>query len=180
MYAKNHTDAMIWDDPETHRALIERLSDEWPDGWALSLHASSLRTILPMCPSDVRVGAMCKGFSQIRTIRVQYAWESVIWRGGRSERKGWCTNGITRDWIVYGNRPQARTEESLTGRKPLAISEWIFDLLGAESGDTLDDLFPGTGAVTAAWHKYMRETPPMNFASLFAEVPRPRERPQKR
>jgi hypothetical protein len=168
LYARHHPDAMAWDDPETHRRLIERLSDEWPDGWALSLHAPSLRTLLPMCPPDVRVGAACKDFCQIRTLRVQYAWEPVIWRGGRSDRSGWLTDGIVRDWINYGNRPAARTADSLTGRKPMAFSAWVFDLLGAEPGDTLDDLFPGTGAVMAAWHKHMRGPPQMAFSELFA------------
>lgn len=36
LYAKYHPDALIWDDPETHRKLIQRLVDEYPDGWALS------------------------------------------------------------------------------------------------------------------------------------------------
>jgi hypothetical protein len=156
LYAKHHPDAMIWDDPETHRALIERLSDEWPDGWALSLHAPSLRTLLPMCPDDVRVGAACKAFAQMRPIRVQYMWEPVIWRGGRT--------------VIYGNQPEPRIEDRFVGKKPLAFCEWVFDLLGAEPGDTLDDLFPGTGAVTAAWHKYTRGPPQMAFAPLFAEV----------
>jgi hypothetical protein len=28
---------------------------------------------------------------------------------------------------------------------------WLFGLLGAAPGDQLDDLFPGSGAVTRAW-----------------------------
>lgn len=36
-YAHLHSEAYVWDDPETHRRLIERLCDEWPDGWAMSL-----------------------------------------------------------------------------------------------------------------------------------------------
>jgi hypothetical protein len=45
LYAKHHPEALIWDDPETHRRLIERLVDEYPDGWAMSLHVPSLRVL---------------------------------------------------------------------------------------------------------------------------------------
>jgi hypothetical protein len=33
------------------------------------------------------------------------------------------------------------------GAKPAAVCRWIFTLLGAAPGDTLDDLFPGSGSV---------------------------------
>jgi hypothetical protein len=38
--------------------------------------------------------------------------------------------------------------------KPAAFAEWIFRLLGAVPGDTFADLFPGSGAITRAWHLY--------------------------
>jgi len=169
-YGRHHPEALVWDDPKTHRDLINRLSDEWPDGWVLSLHAPSLRTLLPMCPADVRVGAACKGFAQVRPMRVQYAWEPIIWRGGR-KAKAPRPDAILRDWIVYGNRPRARTDDGIMGRKPLEFCEWIFDVLGAEAGDILDDLFPGNGSVTAAWHKRISAPPQMAFSPLFAERP---------
>jgi len=37
------------------------------------------------------------------------------------------------------------------GAKPAAVCRWIFTLLGACPGDTLDDLFPGSDAVGRAW-----------------------------
>lgn len=163
LYAKHHPDALIWDDPETHRRLIERLCDEWPDGWALSLHVPSLRTILPMCPPDVRVGAACKQFVQIRPTRVQWAWEPVIWRGGRKGR----VPQSPFDWVIWppGKRMASR-DGGLIGGKPRAFCRWVFSLLGAQRGDTLDDLFPGTGAVTAAWREYVGEP---DQRPLFAE-----------
>ena len=42
----------------------------------------------------------------------------------------------------------------MIGAKPAAVCRWIFTLLGAASGDTLDDLFPGSGAVGRAWAAY--------------------------
>ena len=37
------------------------------------------------------------------------------------------------------------------GAKPAVFARWVFDLLGAAPGDALDDLFPGSGAITRAW-----------------------------
>jgi hypothetical protein len=166
MYVKHHPEALIWDDPETHRRLIERLSDEWPDGWALSLHVPSLRTLLPMCPPDVRVGSACKTFAQIRPTRVQWFWEPVIWRGGRKTR----VSQSPRDWLQYNTAPRSAARDGgLIGGKPMAYCLWVFSLLGAERGDTLDDLFPGTGAVTAAWKAFQAQplsAPPLPLEAL--------------
>jgi len=45
----------------------------------------------------------------------------------------------------------ARFGGELPGRKPIAFCAWLFDCLGMVPGDTLDDLFPGTGIVARAW-----------------------------
>lgn len=39
----------------------------------------------------------------------------------------------------------------LIGRKPLAFCVWLFELLGAQPGDELVDLYPGSGQVGHAW-----------------------------
>ena len=39
----------------------------------------------------------------------------------------------------------------MIGAKPAAVCRWIFTLLGACPGDTLDDLFPGSGATGRGW-----------------------------
>jgi hypothetical protein len=48
-----------------HRALIQRLVADFPDGWALSCTSNSLRFLLPLCPQDVRVGAWVKPFQRV-------------------------------------------------------------------------------------------------------------------
>jgi hypothetical protein len=58
----------------------------------------------------------------------------------------------------------------VTGAKPAAVCRWIFGLLGAEPGDTLDDLFPGSGAVTRAWAAF---TDPSRMATGDASRPAP-------
>jgi len=69
LYAKHHPEALKWDDPEAHRSLIGRLCEQYPDGWVLSLHEPSLRTILRMCPDDVRVASWVKPFASFKETR---------------------------------------------------------------------------------------------------------------
>lgn len=57
-----HPESYIWDDPESHRALIVQLVEEFPDGWAMSLSTPSMKVILPMCPEDARIAAWVKTF----------------------------------------------------------------------------------------------------------------------
>lgn len=140
LYVKHHPEALIWDDPEEHRRLIERLSDEYPDGWALSLGSNNLQTLLPMCPPDVRVAAWTKPFAAYkRNVRVAYTWEPVIFRGGRLR----STDGalVNRDFLAE----PITMKKGLTGAKPERFCRWVLDLLGFKPGDVVDDLFPGTG-----------------------------------
>lgn len=77
-YAAHHAQAGEYDDPQAHRRLIERLSDEF-DCWALSLHEPSLRTLLAMCPEDVRVASWVKPFTAFKANVIRaWAWELVL------------------------------------------------------------------------------------------------------
>ena len=140
LYGQFHDDAAIWDDPEAHRLLIARLCDEYPDGWAVSLHAPSLALYLSNAPSDVRVAAWVKTWHQIRPTTVQFAWEPVIWRVGRKDNK---RTPMVRDWLSAN----ATRQRGLPGAKPDEFNRWVLDLLNYQDGDTLDDLFPGTGGM---------------------------------
>jgi hypothetical protein len=71
--------------------------------------------------------------------------EPVIWRGGRKRDR---TEDTVRDWVSAN----ITLKKGLSGAKPPAFCDWVFDLLGATDDDTLDDLFPGTGVVTARWN----------------------------
>ena len=163
-YADRHPEAMIWDDPETHRALITRLCDEYSDGWAMSLHSPALRTILPMCPDNVRVGSWVKPFASFKPgVRVAYAWEPIIFRGGR---KGTRSDATVRDWCAVN----ITLRRGLVGAKPRDFCRWMFEVLGAQAGDTLDDLFPGSGAVTAAWAEWIGDRSPPPELSFEARA----------
>ena len=153
-----------WDDLETHRELVAQLVANFPDGWALSLHVPSLRLILPLCPADVRIAAWVKPFSRtFPGINPIYAWEPVIWRGGR---KGHDNNPTTFDWVAQS----CPRNNGFIGQKPRRFCLWLFNLLGLQPQDELVDLFPGSGAVTAHWREFVGDQD--SQAELFAELVR--------
>ncbi len=161
-YAQLHPEAMIWDDPETHRELIVRLCDDFPDGWAMSLSSPSLRTILPMCPEDVRVGSWVKPFASFKpNVRVAYAWEPIIFRGGRKLGREVDT---VRDWVAEN----ITMERGLTGAKPRVVCRWLFQILGLQAGDEFVDLFSGTGAVMDAWREWAEQ--PIDLTGTLFEA----------
>jgi hypothetical protein len=146
LYDHYHPDGRCWDDLETHRLLIERLNRDYPDGWALSLTSVSLQAILPLVPADHRICAWTKPFAAYkRNVRNAYTWEPVIVVGGRKSSKDGATP--TRDHL---EEPPALAEpitmkKGLTGAKPKRLCNAVIDWLGWKLGDTIDDLYPGTG-----------------------------------
>ena len=136
-----------------HAALIERLQEF--DGWALSTSSKAMKDVLAMCPRDVRVIIWVKN-------TVRYAWEPVIVRPAREPDPD---RGSLRDWLhcepdAYQWRP--KPDSYVIGQKPLAFCRWLFEWLGAEPGDELEDIFPGSGNVARAWKKWsMQPTLPI-------------------
>lgn len=144
-----------------HAALIAGLVRDFPDGWALSLSSPTLRTILPMCPPTVRVMAWVKPFASFKpNVNPAYAWEPVIVGGGRKRGRKAAT---VRDWCAAN----ITLKRGLSGAKPEAFCFWLFDVLGAQPGDELHDMFPGSGAVSRAWEKYLARSLPMTQGPLF-------------
>lgn len=128
-----------------HVELIGRLTEKYTDGWALSTSSPALRDLLPLCPASARVGAWVKPFASFKpNVNPAYAWEPVIFVGGRNRGKGALT---TVDWVSV----PITLKKGLTGAKPPAFCRWVFDLLGAEPSDEMHDLFPGTSAVGHEW-----------------------------
>lgn len=153
LYKHEHgTDGRCWDDVATHAALIQRLCGEFPDGWALSGSTPSLRQLLPLCPDDVRVAAWVKPFAVFKpNVNPAYAWEPVLWRGGRTKRGR--QEPTVRDWVSC----EITLKKGLTGAKPEAFCWWLFELLGLRASDALVDLFPGTGIVGRTWEAFRRQ-----------------------
>jgi hypothetical protein len=143
-YGDRHADAADCDTVEWHETLIKRLCDEFPDGWALSLHTPSLKAMLNLCPDDVRVGAWVKPFAAFKkNVTRAYAWEPVIFRGGRDIP---TSEPTVRDWV---SEP-ITMRKGFPGAKPAAFCWWVFEFLGMQARDDLADLFPGSGAVSEA------------------------------
>ncbi len=133
-----------------HEALIEKLMDEFPDGWALSASSPSLKIIIPMCPAGFRIAVWCKSFCCFKkNVRPAYAWEPVIFYGGRNPTKGHKAlipekNGkqtTPKDFILE----PITLRKGLVGAKPEKVCRWILDLLNFQFGDEVVDLYPGTG-----------------------------------
>lgn len=137
-----------------HRALIRLLESDF-DGWVLHTHVPGLRMmeregILPQ--SGIRICQWVKPFAAFkRNVSVAYAYEPVIIKAARKPVV--AQRIIMRDWIAE----PITLQRGLTGAKPEKVCHWAFELVGAELGDELIDLFPGTGAVTRAWATFRQQ-----------------------
>lgn len=130
-----------------HGQLIAQLSTY--DGWALSASSPSIFVLAPLMPAHTRLAAWVKPFAIFKPgVNPAYAWEPVFYVSSRPGRREIHT---VRDWVSCN----ITLRKGLVGAKPPAFCNWIFRLIGAASGDQLDDLFPGTGVVTQCWDQYM-------------------------
>lgn len=134
-----------------HIALVERAQDEF-DGWVLHAAASNESEAI-LAPLMAKIGARkcvwVKPFAAFkRNVSVGYTWEPVYIMAARkpvvSKRL------VMRDHISC----PITMKRGLTGAKPEAVCHWAFELVAARPEDTLVDVFPGTGAVSAAWRSW--------------------------
>lgn len=138
-----------------HAALLDRLSSEF-DGFVLHTNAtpSTIALLAPLIEKieGARWMAWTKPFAAFkRNVPVAYAWEPVV---VKAVRKPVVRHRIVmRDWVSES----ITLKRGLTGTKPDKVCRWAFEMVGAEPSDTLVDLFPGTGAVTASWHAWRAE-----------------------
>lgn len=147
-YGDMHPEAAVYDTLDGHRALIERLCDEFSDGWAMSMTSGNLKDILPLCPPTVRICAWVKPFASFKkNVGVAYAWEPIVVYGGRRRSMEQQT---VRDWFAES----ITLKRGFTGAKPARVIHWILEVLGATPDDEVVDLFPGSGAVTEALHQW--------------------------
>jgi len=157
-----------------HEELIQRLERDY-DCWALCASSPSLSIILPLCPSGIRVMAWVKPFCAYkRNVRVAYAWEPVIVKvAPRLDGAD-----VTRDFVeelMMADLDLALAEsitmkKGLTGAKPERFCHWLFAAMGLRPSDSLDDLYPGTGAVSAAWESWDGSAPPTPSQISVAKI----------
>ena len=152
---KNHPD---YGGEVDHHQLIGDLIGY--DGFVLHTSSPALGEILAIMNyygpalGDYRVLAWVKQFASWKPgNRVQYAWEPVILKAARppvqrpDQKQG---QSSVRDWLM---EPMAM-KKGIVGAKPKRVCWWLFDCMGAQHGDDLADLFPGSGAVTDAWQSW--------------------------
>lgn len=147
-----------------HRILIGTAEREYPDGWALSTSSSALAEVLALCPPEARVAAWLKGSRRSVSYRPRDAWEPLIVVRGRKRRME-ETEELS-NALIWGGRQHSHPD-ALVGMKPAAFCEWMFRQLGAEVTDDLDDIFPGSGAVSRAWKLFAPGLPPQ--LTMFPE-----------
>lgn len=131
-----------------HAALLAALNEY--DGWALSSGAdlAAMQAVVPLLGRSVRIGVWVKPFASFKPgVNPAYAWEPIYFKPARRRGRDVPT---VRDWVSA----PITLRRGLSGVKPDAVCWWLFDALGAASGDTLDDLFPGSGAVGRAWQTW--------------------------
>lgn len=117
------------------------------EAWALHTSSPALRALLPMCPEATRVLAWVKPWASWKpNVSPAYAWEPVLIYGARARHE---SDKVRDFFAAHGS-----TEWDYPGRKPRAVCMWVFAALGLEEEDTLTDLYPGSGAVLAAWEEY--------------------------
>lgn len=161
-YGHLHPDAADYDKIETHQALIDRMSAEY-DGWAMSLTSTTLKDILPLCPSDCRVMAWVKPFASFKPgVGVAYAWEPVIVRGGRKRDR---TQSTVRDWCAVN----ITLKRGFVGAKPQDFVLWLMEVLNVQDGDEVEDVFHGSGAVQNVLDTFMSVIAGQCQYGLFAE-----------
>lgn len=139
------------DDPQhaevDHPQLIQRLIADYPDGWALSTSSVALPALLPWCPKGTRIMAWVKPFAIYKPgVNPAYAWEPLLVYGGRKYAR---YDPTVRDWVSAN----VTIQKGVHGTKPEAFVLWLFQVLNLQVGDTLDDLFPGSGIVSRLFHE---------------------------
>lgn len=139
-----------------HAKLVYELVAEY-DGYCLHTSSVALADVLARFQIETndmpRVMAWVKPFAAFkRNVSVAYAWEPVLVRACRKP----VVSGreVMRDWIAES----ITLKRGLTGAKPDRVCRWLFEVLGMEPVDELVDLYPGTGAVSAAWDSWRRQT----------------------
>lgn len=141
--ADNHPNAAEWDDPARHAALLAELVEGY-DGWAIATTPDGIAAYGPL-PAGTRIMAWIKPGATPGAHRIQSCWEPVILyppAGRRSSRTG----GLGLRDVLTAAPPRT----GFVGAKPAAWTHWVLEALGYCDDDELTDMFPGSGAVTAA------------------------------
>lgn len=141
--ADHHDEAQDWDKPETHRGLLEKLHAEY-DGWAIAT-SSDGASFYGELPRGGRQMIWVNPKSMSGASRIRSIHELVLLFDPPSRRK--MVSGQSVNDVLI--EPSQAT--GFPGSKPPRWTHWVLDALGYDpDADTVDDLFPGSGAVSRA------------------------------
>jgi hypothetical protein len=138
-------DGICWDDIRAHDEILRWVASNY-DGFAMCMGTDDIVDIAPLLKAlRPHWGAWTKPFASFKpNVNPAYCWEPVAFVGGRPLGRGVDT---VRDFI---SEP-ITLQKGLTGAKPFKFCLWVLEMLGYQPGvDTLDDIFPGTGAMGKA------------------------------
>lgn len=136
-----HPNAGEWDRPARHRLLLEQLLDSY-DGWAIATTLDGLDCYRPL-PIPCRTMVWQKSNGQPSSGLIATRCEAVIVFTPEPRRRR-RANGQVPDLL------SAPADSGFAGAKPATWTRWVLDALGYDqASDTVDDLFLGSGAVTA-------------------------------
>ena len=129
------------------------------DGFILHTASTTLHKVLDCFhrTDDLRIMAWVKPFAAFkRNIPIAYAWEPVIVRPARKQVVKKDMGFTYRDWLAES----ITLKRGLTGAKPERVVHWLLEAVGAEPTDVIEDLYPGSGAVSRAietWRDLVEE-----------------------
>lgn len=141
-----------------HDALLRRLVTF--DGWALSTSADALPAILELAGSVARscsapaprVAAWLRGRPVPHpSAAIVSAWEPVLYVPARTRRADPRETPTPDAILTRTPRRRSTLPSWVIGAKPPDFAVWLFGLLGARPGDSLADLFPGSGIIGRSW-----------------------------
>jgi hypothetical protein len=135
--ARLHTDA----------GFLQKINGMFEGDYTLNYHLAP-----PLiAKTNARWCSWVKGFAAFkRNVSVAYAWEPIIVRGGRRRTRQQHT---VRDWHACN----ITLRRGFTGAKPEGVIRWLLEVWNAEKTDTIDDIFPGSGAVSRALEAWKTE-----------------------
>lgn len=166
--SKKRAEEGLLDDELSGKGLVERLCSEF-DAWAISLKATSLRSFLPLCPTQAKVGIWIKIPSHgvaPNTAKTSQTWEPVIFMTVAGRKR-------TPPWFDHLVEPSL-TDKSLRWTRPAGFSAWVFDGLGLKQRDTFVHLFQRNDTMTTAWRQWQRRNNPDGFQLEFFHAPMPK------
>jgi branched-subunit amino acid transport protein len=147
--ADRHPDAAAWDDPLTHRALVRRLVADY-DGWAIAMLPDNLHDYLRWVPRETRIAVWHEPGVMPTGSHPRRRWEAVLVSRCPGRRRVVNVPLAVGDVLTCSRVTGIPRAATFAGRKPRQWTEWVLAMLGyCPTHDTVDDLFHGSGAVSA-------------------------------